>query len=387
MIRLRRRILFAAGAAMAPTLVWCHEQAKQSTRAALDRSTLNRSTLGRSSLLAEAEALLVTGKSIEALDAFEKIASTEHSADVELSIVRSHMQAGAYRTALAFCAHAAGAHPEFAAGAALYAVLLHIGGQREVALQTITKSLQLHNDNPVLLAAKHIISAQDPQFDPILLKTPWRAAPYAIGVNVPPAARHIGTGLLMPNGEHAIIPSFANGSGHSILVRNGIGQTSVAQIVSNGASLTLVKLVNAMPKLPAPIFANREPIAGSPSRFIHYNEQTSREAAWPILRSSFFRVLPQNETQRPLGFLISPQHVGGPVFDQFGQICGLAIQDKEGIDRLLQLSQLVTQLERPAEIFIPAIQSSATVNATKVANDLLYERSLVCTLQVFGDAG
>ena len=382
MISLRRRIFLAAGTAVAPTLVWGHEQAKQSTRV-----SPGRSTVGRSSLLAEAEALLATGKSVEALDAFEKIAATEHSADVELSIVRSHMQAGAYRTALAFCAHAAGAHPEFAAGGALYAVLLHIGGQREVALQIITKSLQLHNDNPVLLAAKHIISTQDPQFDPILLKTPWRAAPYAIGVNVPPEAKHIGTGLLMPNGEHAIIPSFANGSGHSILVRNGIGQTSVAQIVSNSASLTLVKLVNAMPKLPAPIFANREPIAGSPSRLVHYTEQASREAAWPILRSSFFRVLPQNETQRPLGFLISPQHVGGPVFDQFGQICGLAIRDRDGVDRLLPLSEITIHLEQPTGIFTSAIQTNAAINETKVANDLLYERSLLCALQVFGDAG
>ena len=57
-----------------------------------------------------------------------------HAPDTEAAQVRAHMQAGDYRRALAFGAHAASAHRrDWPAGTALYAWLLQAGGQAAAA--------------------------------------------------------------------------------------------------------------------------------------------------------------------------------------------------------------------------------------------------------------
>ena len=369
----RRRILYAASVCMVPTLAWAND---------LHRRGFSPPG-NRNGFLAAAESLLAGGRPVEALDAFERIAATEHSADVELSIVRAHMQAGAYRVALAFCAHAAGAHPEFAAGTALYGILLFVGGQRTTALQTIAKSLLLHSDDRILLAAQTFISDQRPLFNSALLKAPWRVAPYASGSSVPKETRLIGTGYLLPSGDFAIIPHIARKPTQKALVRNGLGQTSTVSIVAQGPALTLVKLLTPLTQPPKPFFAGRGVIAGSPSRLIHFMAQATHEAAWPILQSSFFRVLPQNEGLRPLGFTLDTESLGGPVFDQFGQVCGLAIREQDGSDRLLPMDEVAEHFLEPIESVDMLGVAGRVVSDTKVTNDLLYERSLLCVLQVF----
>ena len=72
-------------------------------------------------LLAEGEMHLAVGDVEEAQAAFDRAASLRHGADIEVSLVRTYMQAGEYRRALAFGAHAAGAHTDFPAATALYA--------------------------------------------------------------------------------------------------------------------------------------------------------------------------------------------------------------------------------------------------------------------------
>ncbi len=51
------------------------------------------------------------------------------------------MQAGEYRRALSFGAHAAGAHRDFPAATALYAWLLYVGGQDAFAARRLDAAL------------------------------------------------------------------------------------------------------------------------------------------------------------------------------------------------------------------------------------------------------
>ena len=84
-------------------------------------------------VLAEGEQRLTVGDAVGAEAALERAAAAAHEHEVELSVVRAYMQEGAYRRALAFVAHTAGAHGENRTATALYAWLLHAGGQQQVA--------------------------------------------------------------------------------------------------------------------------------------------------------------------------------------------------------------------------------------------------------------
>ncbi|MBC7942049.1 MAG: hypothetical protein H7Z19_20225, partial [Chitinophagaceae bacterium] len=56
------------------------------------------------------EAALAAGDTDSAQRHFDRAAGMVHAADVEMGLVRTYMQAGAYRQALGFASHAAGAH-------------------------------------------------------------------------------------------------------------------------------------------------------------------------------------------------------------------------------------------------------------------------------------
>src|SRR5262245_35530327 len=90
-------------------------------------------TLGSADLLERGESALAWGEVAQAAEAFERAASIRHAAEPEMGLIRTYMQTGAYRRALAFAAHTAGAHRDAPAGAVLYAWLLHVGGQVRLA--------------------------------------------------------------------------------------------------------------------------------------------------------------------------------------------------------------------------------------------------------------
>jgi hypothetical protein len=94
----------------------------------------------RTQLLAHGEAALARSDTETALTAFEAAANILHAADTEMGLVRSYMQTGQYRRALAFGAHTAGAHLDEVGGSALYAWLLHIGGQPVFAQRLIAQA-------------------------------------------------------------------------------------------------------------------------------------------------------------------------------------------------------------------------------------------------------
>ena len=90
----------------------------------------------KAQLLATGEAALARIDLDAALQAFDRAASIQHAADTEMALVRTYLQAGQYRRALASGAHTAGAHLDVVAGSALYAWLLNTGGQTTADLQS-----------------------------------------------------------------------------------------------------------------------------------------------------------------------------------------------------------------------------------------------------------
>ena len=77
--------------------------------------------LERADLLKTGEAALSRLDVNAALDAFERAALIVHAADTEIALVRTYMQGGDYRRALAFGAHTAGSHLDVIGGSTLYA--------------------------------------------------------------------------------------------------------------------------------------------------------------------------------------------------------------------------------------------------------------------------
>ena len=68
-------------------------------------------------LVAEGEDKLSRGDAEGARAAFDQAGLMAHEADIELGVLRSQMQAGQYRQALAFAAHTAGVHLDEVEGA------------------------------------------------------------------------------------------------------------------------------------------------------------------------------------------------------------------------------------------------------------------------------
>lgn len=76
-----------------------------------------------------------------ARQAFDRAAMMLHAPVTEAALVRTHMQAGECRQALAFGAHAAGAHlRKWPAGTALHAWLLQVGGQGVVGRRMLDEA-------------------------------------------------------------------------------------------------------------------------------------------------------------------------------------------------------------------------------------------------------
>jgi hypothetical protein len=333
-------------------------------------------------LLAQGEAALAACDAPAAQSAFEQAAAVEHASDIEVSLVRAHMQAGAYRQAMSFAAHAAGVHPEYPQAAALHAWLLHAGGQREVAARVLDAALASAPHQPTLLAVRNALSQPLPVPDASLLQPPLRFAPYA---NLDtPRAGVMSSATLIDGGRRALAPAAsvdgAVATSSGIWLRNGLGRTEPATIdrrfEAGGASFVMLRPASAMPWPQEPVTSPRAPFAGSPGYAVDY-VPTAHAAlpAWPLLRVGFFgRAVPQ-EALPALGIEMPAGPRGGPVFDAAGRLVGVAAV-AAGRDRLVPLAALQPHT---GDVFgVP----SAPGAAPRVALDVIYERSLLLTLQV-----
>ena len=168
----------------------------------------------REALLGKAEAALAASDSTTAAAVFERAAGLLHAADTEMGQVRTAMQQGRYRQALAFCAHTAGAHPESAPAGALYAWLLRVGGQVPMSDRVLAQTLARSPDDPVARATQHAFADPWLLATGPLLSTPHRLAPLGIVaaasadgvVPVAAQARVVASGVLIDGGRRALVP-------------------------------------------------------------------------------------------------------------------------------------------------------------------------------------
>ncbi len=331
-------------------------------------------------LLAEGEAQLAAGDAQAAQDSFQRAAMLMHAPDTECSIVRAQMQAGQYRQALAFCAHAALAHRGFAGGVALYAWLLQLGGQSVIAQRLLAEAAERQpDDEAVRIARAQLVTAWPLPQGP-LLTAPLRAAPYGHGADVDESrSRLAGTATLVEGGQSALVPSATVRGARELRLRNGLGQTVRARVdgIDEATGVAVLRLEQAL-SMPAELaMSRRMPFAGSPAAAVEFAPGgDAAGAAWPWLRLGFFGRVPMSGP-RPLGVAMPAGARGGPVFDRAGLLAGMSLPGPDGTDRLLAVS------EWPVASGLP--EADAVPGAPAAPVDAVYEAALRLALQVIVD--
>ena len=341
-------------------------------------SMVTQTQARRQQLVGEGESRLAAGDAEGALRSFESAAASVHAADVELGVVRSHMQAGNYRQALTFGAHAAGAHRELPAGMALYAWLLHVGGQRPFALRMLDESIVRAPNDAALLQARRELSSPSPRADGVLALPPIRIGPGDASIPVSANASVVGNAVLLPSGRQAVVPAKLVAGAQRVWIRNGLGRTSAAtpSLRQGVADLMLLDLDLALDRPVDWLAAPSPPPAGSPSYLIEYGLSGDAAPSWPILHAGFFGRTREAPSMRPLGIDAPSGPRGGPVFDRYGRVAGIAVTAVDGSGWLLPVSSFAASPDAPG------IAVGAAQPTTPLALDALYEAALRISAQL-----
>ncbi len=294
------------------------------------------------------------------------------------------MQAGEYRRALAFAAHAGGAHGNEPAASALYVWLLASGGQQQVASRLLHSALAASPEDSTLKQVAARLAEPWPIAAEPLLAPPARFAPYAFGDVA--SGTVVATATLGADGRRALAPGGAVPDGsRGVWVRNGLGRTVAAKVERRfevaGIELALLALESPLPVLAEQVAAARAPFAGSVGYAVEYAAQAGSEPAWPLLRLGFFGRSPRFEGVQQLGIDLPAGSRGGPAFDDAGRIVGVAARAPDGSDRLVTLASLPREL-RP---FFGAESPGGPTPRSPL--DVIYERALLVSLQLLVSAG
>ena len=341
----------------------------------------------RGDLLKKGEAALAALQLEPALLAFERAASILHAADTEIALVRTYMQYGQYRRALAAGAHTAGAHLDVVGGSALYAWLLHMGAQTAVAQRLLTEAQTRMPGDTNIEQVRQQLNGGTPLATGDLLNPPTRLAPYGVTQDLPAAARVQGNAVLLPGGAQALVPLSLlpkPAKRAKLWLRNGLGLLAEGTVVKGlpAAGLALVKLSHALPVPDDYWIADTEAFPGSPGYAVEYvtSPKTAKNVApaWPILRLGFLGgMVTPTGTDRLLGIDMPAGPLGGPVFGSAGQLIGVALKGKSGAaDQLVTVSRLQKAIGQPLGA---SMQKSAPTTSTA---DRIYENGLKVSLQV-----
>ena len=334
-------------------------------------------------LVALGEQALRANDAGAALRHYERAAALRHVAEAEWGMVRSWMQAGNYRRALAFAAHAAGAHPDVVEGAGLYAWLLHIGGQPALAQQTLAEARQRDPGNALLVATAERL--RDPALAPDvrLLDGATRQGPHAAdAVRLPSSARAAGSGILLPAGRLAFVPAEAVADAASLWLRDARGRISAAHVTRvlpelGLAELTLdTALLDPGEAIDALAVAPRDAFPGSPELAVAFAAPVDAPAVplWPLLRTGFVGGWIDGALYRLGTDLDGADTHGGPVFDQNGRLIGVALRGPDGAPRLLATSAL--------RVVWPRAFADAAPDAPRLSPDAVYERAMDVVVQL-----
>ena len=366
-----------------------HEHGAGSTPAS--RAELRR-------LVAEGEDKLSRGDAEGARAAFDQAGLMAHEADIELGVLRSQMQAGQYRQALAFAAHTAGVHLDEVEGAVLYAWLLNLGAQVAVAEHTLQQAEAREPGHPAVQALRRVVQSGAMLAQGELLKPPGRLAPFATGAALPAGTRAVATGVLLADGEHALVPREALPAADpthptQIWLRNGLGQTVAAHLghgpaqadanadASADARQPLVRLHLSAP-LPVAggdLMAPRDAFPGSPVFGLDMPADAQAQPAWPVMRAGFLGMpaasAPAGLTRLGLA-LPGTGWRGGPVFDPGGRLVGIALGQAGAADQMVTVGALRQGFGERFGVV------DTEPKPRPVGADEIYERAIRTTLQV-----
>ena len=349
-------------------------------------------------LVAEGEDKLSRGDAEGARAAFDQAGLMAHEADIELGVLRSQMQAGQYRQALAFAAHTAGVHLDEVEGAVLYAWLLNLGAQVAVAEQTLQQAEVREPQHPAVQALRRSVQSGVMLAQGELLKPPGRLAPFATGATVPAGTRVVATGVLLADGEHALVPREAlpaTDPAHpaQIWLRNGLGQTVAAHLGHGPAptdagadpradahpQLVKLHLSAPLPVAGGDLVAPREAFPGSPIFGLDMPADPQAQPAWPVMRAGFLGMpaasAPAGLTRLGLA-LPGTGRRGGPVFDQGGRLVGIALGQAGAADQMVTVGALRQGFGERFGVVDPEPKPRP------MGADEIYERAMRTTLQV-----
>lgn len=342
----------------------------------------------RAELLKAGETALARLDVNAALDAFERATMILHAADTEIALVRTYMQGGEYRRALAFGAHTAGAHLDVIGGSTLYAWLLHVGGQPAIAQRLLAASESRMPGNLVVAAVQRQLRSGNPVATGQLLAPPTRLAPYGDAKGLPDTARVAGSALLLQSGTGALMPLSLLPRSGKLWLRNGLGQLVKAKIDKRFGDLN-VALVRLDGPLPTPEdlqVAPDDAFPGSAGFAVEYVRTPDAAPAWPVLRTGFLGGAKGDSGERLLGIDMPAGPRGGPVFDGSGRLIGLVLQGAAGVgdDRLVPVSQLRKALRNAIASEQLIAQDAPTLAGPRPRGlvDKIYESSLKTSLQV-----
>ena len=369
----RRSLLLAAGGAWFG-LARAHERPAAGQPSAAE--------LARRAIVAEGERALAQGDARAAAELFESAGNMAHEADAELGLVRAMMQAGQYRRALGFASHVAGVHPDEAAGPALYAWLLHLGGQAAAAASTLAGALARLPDDRLLLAVRTLLAMPSPVPPAGLLAPPARFAPASPQSALLPAlAKPVASGVVFNEGRTAMTMAGALGSATTAWVRDGLGRVAAARVERSAHDAAIAALHFDTP-LGAPdeafSLATRDPFSGSPGFAIGYPvaaDAAETAPAWPLLRIGFLGAPGAEAGTLALGIAVPPGLRGGPVFDSTGALTGMATGSAGGGYRITLASRL-------REFAAPVATTQGLATRPRMAPDEIYERAMPRVVQV-----
>jgi hypothetical protein len=315
-------------------------------------------------LLVRAERALEAGDAPAALAAYEQATLRRHTADIEIGWLHAQMQAGEYRRALAFAAHVAGAHRDAAAGAALYAWLLHLGAQDAAARAQIASASQRWPGHAALEWARERIEAGGLDAG----AAPFRIGPQPTGAEVPAAVVPAGGGMLVA-AQRALAPLAQVQGARALWLRDGLGRTRRADIESEVPELGLAVLrLDAAIDIALPARTSSA-FPGSPAFAVGFGPATP---AWPRMNLGFLGAVTDGARPRQLGFRSAS---GGPVFDHHARLVGLSLPGADAEASFVSLAQLARWIE----------PGPAAPAAPRTTPDAIYEAALPISVQVLAE--
>ena len=331
----------------------------------------------RTVLMKQGMAGLVAGNTSAAVTAFETAVSMAHAPDAELGLVRSYLQAGNYRQALAYSAHTAGAHKEEPEGTVLYVWLLHLGGQEAAAKRILHEARSRLPGNAALeRVQRKLDDSAGPSSGTSGVAGAF--APYSLPPLTEAAAALSGSGVLIDGGRRVLAPLAAVAHARKIWVRNGLGHLRKAAIETrfDKYGMALLKLDQSLPLTAGLMAASKDPFPGSVVYAVAYATVGGAEADWPVMRHGFLGIPKGNGTDWELGITMPAGPHGGPVFDASGALAGISMSTPIGkptfvpISRIRQLTGDRLGSAAPAE------------KGPRMAMEQVYEKAMGAAVQV-----